>query len=444
MVYIPILLMFIPIFAAVLLYLFKHEKFSNIVFVAQISNIILFILYVIYLRDGGQNLLILGGNEAQIRISFYNDSLSLTFLGLSILMWFVILLYTFNVNRKENKFLFFLMFLQGVFLGLLQTNDLFNMFVFLELITVLVTILIAYKKTGASYRAGIYYLLLNTVGALMFLIGIILVYYAYGTINIQLIQSFMATHSDTMTIQLAYVFMVAGMSVKAALFPVFTWLPKAHGVAQSTISALLSGLVVKGALYMFIRVHNEMFLPANYDTNALFFWIGAITALIGVMFALSQKDLKQILAYHTISQVGIMMMGISAISGLSYFGGFLHIFNHAFFKSLLFLGAGVVINAYQTKKVYEIKGVFKTMPWTAILLIIGMLSISGAPLLNGFVSKSLVKYDFKYDTVKMVIFTLINIGTITSFIKFSTILFGPKQAIIVERNIKHFIVSTCD
>ena len=130
MVYIPILLMFIPIFAAVLLYLFKHEKFSNIVFVAQISNIILFILYVIYLRDGGQNLLIFGGNEAQIRISFYNDSLSLTFLGLSILMWFVILLYTFNVNRKENKFLFFLMFLQGVFLGLLQTNDLFNMFVF--------------------------------------------------------------------------------------------------------------------------------------------------------------------------------------------------------------------------------------------------------------------------------------------------------------------------
>jgi multicomponent Na+:H+ antiporter subunit D len=249
----------------------------------------------------------------------------------------------------------------------------------------------------------------------------------------------MAEHSDTMTIKLAYVLMLSGISVKAALFPLFTWLPKAHGVAQSTISALLSGLVVKGALYMLIRINHQMFQNANYGTEEMLFWIGTTTAIIGVIFALSQKDLKQILAYHTVSQVGIMLMGLSAITGLSFFGGFMHIFNHALFKSLLFMGAGVVIKVYNTKKVYEIRGVMKTMPWTGILLVVGMLSISGAPFFNGFVSKSLIKYAFKADLVKMVLFTLINIGTVTSFIKFSTILFGPKQSLRVRRNIKQHV-----
>jgi multicomponent Na+:H+ antiporter subunit D len=436
---IPLALVFIPIFTAVIIYLFKPGKWAWFVFLGQALLIFSFISYVLWLPDSLTDLLVIGGTNQMIRISFYNDITSLSFIGLTLLMWLVILMYTYNTNRKENKFLFFLMFLEGIFLGLLQTNDLFNMFVFLELIAILVTILISYKKTGSSFRAAIYYLLLNTVAAMMFLIGIILIYYSYGNINIQVVMSMMAEHSDTMTIKLAYILMLSGISVKAALFPLFTWLPKAHGVAQSTISALLSGLVVKGALYMLIRINHQMFLGAGYNTAEMLFWIGVTTAIVGVMFALSQKDLKQILAYHTVSQVGIMVMGLSAMEGLSYMGGFLHIFNHALFKSLLFMGAGIVIKAYQTKKVYEIKGVFRTMPWTAILLIVGMLSISGAPFFNGFVSKSLVKYAFKYDMLKMILFTIINIGTVTSFIKFSTILFGPKQKINYPKNYKQHL-----
>ncbi|MDY0074696.1 MAG: proton-conducting transporter membrane subunit [Acholeplasmataceae bacterium] len=435
----PILFVFVPIFTAIFIYLFKSDRLSWIVFVGQALLIGLFVYYVIEMPADKTHLLVIGGTNQLIRISFYNDITSLSFIALTLFMWLVILLYTYNTNRKENKFLFFLMFLEGIFLGLIQTNDLFNMFVFLELIAILVTILIAYKKTGSSFRAGIYYLLLNTVAAMMFLVGIILIYYTYGTINIQIVMQLMGENSESMTIKLAYILMLSGISVKAALFPLFTWLPKAHGVAQSTISALLSGLVVKGALYMLIRINHQMFALAEYQTSDMLFWIGTTTALVGVMFALSQKDLKQILAYHTVSQVGIMVMGLSAMEGLSYIGGLMHIFNHALFKSLLFLGAGIIIKAYQTKKVYEIRGVFRTMPWTAILLIVGMLSITGAPFFNGFVSKSLIKYEFKYDMIKMVLFTLINIGTVTSFIKFSTILFGPKQKIKYPRNYKQHI-----
>ncbi|TVP84600.1 MAG: hypothetical protein EA375_06325 [Acholeplasmataceae bacterium] len=436
MAYIPVLFVFIPIMAGLILYIFKHPKVSLIVFLAQLSMVVLFVLYVRHLTLHPQDaLLVFGGWDAKFAISFYHDVTSLSFVGLAIFMWLFILMYTFKTNRKESKYLFFLMFLQGVFMGLLQTNDLFNLFVFLELTAVLVTILIVYRKTGTSFRAGIYYLLLNTVGAMFFLIGVILIYYSYGTINIQMIRADIALLSDTRVIKLAFVFMIAGISVKAAIFPVFTWLPRAHGVAQSSISALLSGLIVKGALYMFIRINNHMFADAAYNMQEVFFWLGLVTALIGVFFAISQKDLKQILAYHTISQVGIVMMGLASTHGLSIFGGFLHVFNHALFKGLLFLAAGVIIKTYGSKKVSDVRGVFKTMPWTALLLIVGMLSIAGAPLFNGFVSKTAVKYAFQDDMLKMVLFAIVNLGTITSFIKFSQILFGPKKALTIKGDV---------
>jgi len=183
--------------------------------------------------------------------------------------------------------------------------------------------------------------------------------------------------------------------------------------------------------------------------SEMFFWLGAISALVGVVIAMSQKDLKQILAYHTVSQVGIIMMGLAATGPIetlftnpAAFGGLLHAVNHAVFKSLLFLAAGSIIRVYQTKKVYEIRGVFKTMPWTAIVLIVAMLSITGAPFFNGFISKSLIKYGFKQDALKMIVFTIVNLGTMISFVKFSQILFGPKQKLIVDRQYKqHFAMS---
>ena len=439
----PVLFVFIPILASLVVYLFKNKLASYVLFIAQIALFILFFQYIQALEvNPDLSLIVFGGWDEMYAISFYNDRLSLIFIGLTIFMWTILIMYTFKTNQKENKFLFFLMFLQGIFLGLIQTNDLFNLFVFLELMTVLITILIAYKKTGPSFRAGIYYLLLNTVGAMFFLIGIIMIYYVYGTINIQYLIQNIDLHSDESLIKLAFIMMMSGISIKAAFFPLFTWLPKAHGVAQSSISALLSGLAVKGALYMFIRIYLEMFSKANYNMSEFFFYLGATTAIVGVTFALTQKDLKQVLAYHTVSQIGIMMMGLSSASDLSYVGGLMHILNHALFKSLLFLGAGLVIYGYQTKKIYEIRGVFKSMPWTSILLIIGMLAISGAPLLNGFVSKTLVKYDFKGDFFKMALFTIINIGTVTSFIKFSQILYGPKVDVIKRKDFTQILGMT--
>lgn len=425
---IPILIIFLPILTAVVIYMFQNKYVNFLAFVTQGANTVLAVIYYYFIQAFPElNRVGFGNWSSRIGIALKVDTLTFTFIFLSLFMWWVVLIYSLQKAKMNSKFLFFLLFLEGVFLGLLQTDDLFNLFVFIELTTILATILIAFQKTGKSFRAGLYYLLLNTSGVLFFLIGVILLYNVFGTMNMTIIQQNMHLVKDYNIIKFSFVLMLAGVSVKSALFPVFTWLPRAHGVAMSSISALLSGLIVKGGVYLFIRLTVDVFSGADYAYSELFFYIGAITSIVGFTFALCQKEMKQILAYHTISQVGIILMGVSALDYKMQLGGLLHIVNHAMFKSLLFLGAGVIIHNYHKKEVPYIRGVFKTMPLLSILMIIGMLSITGAPFFNGYVSKSIIKYGVKADTFKTFLMYFINLGTATSFIKMSQIFFGPKQ-----------------
>ena len=426
MINLSVVLIFIPVIASIFVYLFKWRHMNVVAFASQLLLTILAILYYTHFSGNfDATHVVLGGWDDRIGISLANDELSMSFIFLSIFSWWMVMLYTFKPGKTEHTFLFFLLFLQGVFLGLLQSNDLFNLFVFLELATIIVAILIAYKKKGESFRSALYYLLLNVPAMLVFLIGIIFVYYAYGSINIFALTRRFQDVDDTIILRFSYVLMMAGISVKAALFPVFSWLPKAHGVAASPISALLSGLIVKGGVYLFFRM-NFLYEGAGFAYSDFFFFVGALTALVGVMFALSQKDMKQILAFHTVSQVGIIMMGLSSQDEEIFFGGVLHTFNHALFKSLLFLGAGVIIAVYRTKKVSEIRGVMKTMPAVSVFMIVGMLSITGAPFFNGFISKSIIMYGFADQGIRYWALYLVNIGTATSFIKMSQIFFGAK------------------
>ena len=424
MTQIAVLLILIPILTAIIIYLIPNEKASYLAFISQIVLTILAIVYYQYFTPNYEDtLFVFGSWDDRIGISLSNDRLSMSFVFLALFTWWMIIIYTFNTKQSNRVFLFFLLFLQGVFLGIIMTNDLFNMFVFLELATILITILIVFKKESDSFRSGIYYIIFNTAGMLTFLIGVILIYFIFGTINILAIKEMMPLYGDSVAARFAYVCLMTGISVKAALFPVFMWLPKAHGVAQSAISALLSGLVVKSGLYLFIRV-NEMYAGADYNYTTFFFAMGTLTAISGVVFAVSQKDMKQILAYHTVSQVGIMMMGLSSKDPLVYYGGLLHVFNHALFKSLLFLGAGVIISVYRSKKVADIRGVAKTMPWVTTMMLIGMLSITGAPIFNGFISKSILSTGFTSGSFEYWLLFLVNIGTATSFVKMSQIFFG--------------------
>lgn len=425
---IPVIFMFLPIFVALIIYLVKRPFIHILVFPLQVILAVLYVLFVIDLqRFPEQNLIVFGGWDPSIAITFYIDATNLIFIGLTIFFWFIIYYYSFKSNYLEKKFFFFLTFLEGVFLAALMSNDLFNLFVYVELIALIVTLLITYKKVENALKAGVQYLLLSSVAAMFYLIGVLFLYYVFGTLNIQIIKEGMAEVIDYRIVKLAYGLMMTGFVLKGAFVPLYSWLPKAHGVAQSSISALLSGLIVKIALYLIIRIHHDMF-GSPFGFNDVLLFLGFLSALVGVIFALSQKDIKQILAYHTISQVGLMLIGLSFGSGVSYIGGFFHILNHAIFKGLLFLIAGVIIKVYQTKKVNDIRGLFTVLPWTSLLLVIAMLSITGAPMLNGFVSKTMIKYAFNDNLILFTLFQLINIGTIVSFSKVALMLFGKPLA----------------
>lgn len=425
MSFIPVYLIFIPIISAMIIYMVNNKNINYLSFVSQGIISILAIIYYINF-DGLKNpqILNLGGWEKDIGIALLNDKLSISFIFLSIIIWWIVLIYDWSKRKEEYKFLFFLLFLEGAFIGFLQTNDLFNFFVLIELVTILSTILIVYKKDGFSVRAGIYYLIFNSVGMIFYLIGLILLYSLSGTLNMEVIANRISLFPGSHIVELSYIFIIASMGVKSAFFPVYTWLPRAHGAAPASISALLSGLLVKSGLYGFIRI-NQMFKLEILEE--FFFVLGFVTALSGVIFALSQKDIKQILAFHTISQVGIILMGLEAMEGRLFIGGVMHIFNHAIFKSLLFLGAGIIINQYGTRRITEIRGVFKESPIVSIFMIVGMLSITGAPLFNGFVSKSIIKYGLKGNDLKVFSLQILNLGTAISFVKFSQIFFGKSK-----------------
>ncbi|NCD24277.1 MAG: NADH-quinone oxidoreductase subunit H, partial [Deltaproteobacteria bacterium] len=192
---------------------------------------------------------------------------------------------------------------------------------------------------------------------------------------------------------------LVGFGIKAGVFPLHIWLPSAHANAPSHVSALMSGMAIKIGVYGLVRFSGWMPLPPGADW--LIAGLGCASAVLGVAFALGQHDLKRLLAYHSVENIGIILMGLGfallarersmpAWGALALAGGLLHIWNHGLFKSLLFLGAGSVLHATGTREMSRLGGLWRAMPWTATLFTLGSVAICGLPPLNGFVSEWLI------------------------------------------------------
>ena len=206
---------------------------------------------------------------------------------------------------------------------------------------------------------------------------------------------------------------MTGISLKAELMPLFGWLPRAHAApsAPSIISAILSGIFVKTGIYLLIRL--QWLFGSQLDLMPLFLFLGYATAIFGFIFAMAQKDIKLVLAYHTISQMGLIVIGLGYNTELSRFGAYYHILSHGLFKPLLFLISGLLIEHYHTRNITNMHNLWRVSRKLSILLIVAVLSITGAPFFSGSVSKVLIGYSaptFAMD--------LISIGTMLSFVKF--------------------------
>jgi hydrogenase-4 component B len=267
-----------------------------------------------------------------------------------------------------------------------------------ELMTVAAYFLIVFDhESGEARRGGLLYFLMSRGGTGMLFVGFLLLASSAGSLE------FSALHGVGQSLSpflggAAFLLLFFGFGVKAGVIPVHIWLPEAHPVAPSNVSALMSGIVIKTGIYGMARVFFDFYgaLPVWAGMTVLV--IGMVSALLGVLYALMEHDLKRLLAYHSIENIGIILMGFGSallfrsfghpqLAALALLAGLFHTLNHGVFKGLLFLGAGAVLHSTHTRNMEKMGGLIRRMPATAFYFLIGAIAISGLPPLNGFVSE---------------------------------------------------------
>jgi len=426
-------LVLLPILFGVAAYLFPLKK--------AVIPTLLFQLFFLFLA--GQNFLavkaegirleVLGGYPLGVGISLKSDSVSAVLIALTAFLFTNMILFSYRKAYFDPLFRLLYFMLEGLICAFFLSNDLFNIFVLIEASTIIVSILIVFKKHSRSVYDGIIYLFTNFTAASFFLFGIGVLYRYFGVLDIDLLSERIAQFSRPQALYLPFALIATGLSLKAAVLPLFSWLPKAHGspASPSVVSAVLSGIYIKGGLFLFVRV-SAIFAPV-IPVGQIYLVLGALTCIAGFILALSQTDIKLILAYHTVSQVGLMMLGISLGTKYGYYGAFYHLINHAVFKSTLFLTAGIMVEEYHTRNLYQIKGFFQKQPAAALATLVAMLGITGAPLFSGSYSKYLIEKGGAEIAYFSLLILIINLGTLSSFVKYANIFRRPDEAITTEK-----------
>ena len=377
----------------------------------------------------------LGGWNPPVGIMLYADRIASVLLLLTSLLFLLLIIYEMNKRSADRVFVMLFLVLEGLLCGIFLLDDLFSIFVLVEVSTIVVALLIMFKRDSRAMYDGLIYLLVNIFAATFMLFGLAILYRQAGTFSLSLLGNILRQTQDFSPYYLPFAMILTFVCLKAALMPLFSWLPRAHGTPSSpyVVSAMLSGLYVKSGIYLFIRLGGAF---AGLDTSLFFLVAGIITAVVGFVFAISQSDIKLILSYHTVSQLGLIMVAVNMSNEAAMWGGILHIVNHAVFKSALFICAGNIIDVYKTRDIANMRGVFRRMPGTSIAMIAAILGITGAPFFNGSISKYLIAYGTQ-NAVGEIALIIINIGTIVSFIKLFTIFFGdsglPKAAMSQNR-----------
>ncbi|MFO7636550.1 MAG: proton-conducting transporter membrane subunit [Clostridia bacterium] len=413
----------IPIISGILLYLFPKRPIKGIAFGLQVILLGLTIANYVMIDKNGPVRYVLGAENSIAGITLYCDKLIAAFLILTAFIFFVCYLFGLLDKFINHLFIFLFVLLQSLMMTVFMSRDLFNIYVVTEVSTILVAILIMFRKESRSVYDGMFYLISSIAGMSFYLMGTAYLYKIFGVLDIDLIAEKIPMMQNTWELAIPFAFIMTGLSIKCAFIPLFSWLPKAHGTpsAPSIVSVILSGLYVKTGIYLFI-VFNQMFRPV-LNMDSFFLIIGIATGIAGFMFMLSQKDIKLILAYSTISQMGLILTGLSLGSEYSYYGSILHIFNHAIFKSVLFLCAGIIVERYHTRDITRIHGVFRDMPVVSAAAVMAIFGIIGAPLFNGSVSKYMIQGGATGQIAEYAII-FINLGTILAFIRFSRIFIG--------------------
>ena len=278
-------------------------------------------------------------------------------------------------------------------LGVTITGDAFNLFVFLEISSLSTYILVA-LGSGQDRRAlmaAYTYLVMGTIGATFYVIGVGLIYMMTGTLNLADIADRIVELEGNRTIHVAFAFIVVGVGLKLAMFPLHTWLPNAYAFAPSAVTVFLASTATKVAVYVLLRYIFTIFGPefgiGAVTLSHLFLPLALLAMFVASTVAIYQVNLKRMLAYSSVAQVGYMLLGISMASVTGLSAALLHLFNHALIKGALFMALGCVMLRCGAVSLDAVRGLGRQMPWTMGAFAAGGLSLIGVPLTVGFISK---------------------------------------------------------
>lgn len=301
-------------------------------------------------------------------------------------------------RRNLGAFGFFLNLLLMSLALVFTASNAFFFLVAWEVMALAAFCLIGFEHEKEETRkATVVFLIMSHAGTGLLLMAFLALASATGSLDF-LSFHLAASSLPPLTQGAIFLLFLFGFGVKAGLVPVHIWLPEAHPVAPSNVSALMSGIVIKSGIYGMARVFFDFYGPAPIWMGTVVLALGVVSALLGVLYALMEHDLKRLLAWHSIENIGIILMGFGAalmfrslgqpnLAALALIAGLYHTFNHATFKGLLFLAAGSVVQSTHTRNMEKMGGLIRLMPITAICFLVGAVAISGLPPLNGFVSE---------------------------------------------------------
>jgi len=332
--------------------------------------------------------------------AFTCDALSGFFVVLISLVTIAVSLYSIGFAKgiKNAGYLgFFYNILILSMYGVVLSANIITFLVCWETMAVAAYFLVVFDRNAASAKAGLFTVVMTHIGT-GFIIALFLVLSHYtGSMDFASMRAAAATLPSGVR-SLLFIFALIGFGTKAGIIPLHTWIPRAYPVAPSNITPLMSGVMIKTAVYGFLRVVMDVLGTGPEWWGITIVVVGAASAVLGILYAIMENDLKVFLAYSSVENVGIILLGIGAsmmfrssdmlaLASFALAAALYHALNHAVFKSLLFLGAGSVVRAARTRNMEKLGGLLKRMPWTGFLFLVGALAITALPPLNGFVSE---------------------------------------------------------
>ena len=354
-----------------------------------VSSYFLYDLYQVVASKSVVVISYLGGYGPPLGTCLEIDMLSIFMASLIMGLGIAACLYSIRYMEHDTGLVLYYVLVLGQIAGMVGVvfaGDFFTLFIFWELMCLASYCLVAYRKERwAPVEAGFKFLVMSSFGNVTLLFAMSLLYGLTGTLNLAFLASSLRNVAGSPWIMLALVMVVVGFGVEAALVPLHFWLPDAHPEAPSPISALLSGVVIKTGAYALLRVLFLVFPSVQITWQLLLAVAAIVTMTVGNLMALLQEDLKRLLAYSSVAQMGYVIFGLTSIYGVA--ASLFHVMNHAIMKGLLFLCSGCYVHMAGTRDISELSGIWRKMPVTTAAFTVGAFAIAGMPPLNGFLSE---------------------------------------------------------